>query len=102
MGGIALAVAGAGAGLALVIAAMVAAVAVLSVARGRHRKALATRRLRCLPAARRSAGAVGVVRSWGAGGQVLVDGALWRARNSWPDEGAELGWGTRSSSRGTD
>jgi membrane-bound serine protease (ClpP class) len=37
---------------------------------------------------------VGVVRSWTAGGgQVLVDGALWRARHSWADDGEELGEG---------
>ena len=92
VGGIALAVAGAGAGLALVIAAMVAAVAVsglwLAVA---TRKALATRRLRVSSGREALSGRIGVVRSWGAGGgQVLVDGALWRARNSWPDDGAEL------------
>ena len=95
VGGIALAVAGAGAGLALVIAAMVAAVAVsglwLAVA---TRKALATRRLRVSSGREALSGRIGVVRSWGAGGgQVLVDGALWRARNSWPDDGAELGVG---------
>jgi membrane-bound ClpP family serine protease len=94
-GGIALAVAGAGAGLALVVAAMVAAVAVsglwLAIA---TRKALATRRLRVSSGREALSGRVGVVRSWGAGGgQVLVDGALWRARKSWPDEGAELGVG---------
>ena len=92
VGGIALAVAGAGAGLALVIAAMVAAVAVsglwLAVA---TRKALATRRLRVSSGREALSGRIGVVRSWGAGGgQVLVDGALWRARNSWPDDGAKL------------
>jgi membrane-bound ClpP family serine protease len=95
VGGIALAVAGAGAGLALVVAAMVAAVAVsglwLAIA---TRKALATRRLRVSSGREALSGRVGVVRSWGAGGgQVLVDGALWRARNCWPDEGAELGVG---------
>jgi membrane-bound serine protease (ClpP class) len=32
-------------------------------------------------------GRTGVVRSWnGEGGQVFVDGALWRARRSWPDD----------------
>ena len=74
---------------------MVAAVAVsglwLAVA---TRKALATRRLRVSSGREALSGRIGVVRSWGAGGgQVLVDGALWRARNSWPDEGAELGVG---------
>lgn len=94
-GGIALAVAGAGAGLALVVTAMLAAAAVsglwLAVA---TRKALATRRLRVSSGREALSGRLGVVRTWGAGGgQVLVDGALWRARNSWPDEGPELGVG---------
>ena len=39
-------------------------------------------------------GHTGVVRSWnGTDGQVLVDGALWRACNSWPDGGEKLGEG---------
>jgi len=94
-GGIALAVAGAGAGLAIVVAAMLASAAVgglwLAVA---TRKALATRRLRVSSGSEALSGRVGVVRSWEAGrGQVLVDGALWRARPSWPDESLELGVG---------
>jgi membrane-bound serine protease (ClpP class) len=37
---------------------------------------------------------MGVVRNWsGADGQVLVDGALWRARRSWADEDGVLGAG---------
>src|SRR5829696_6702420 len=36
-------------------------------------------------------GRPGVVRQWaGTDGQVLVDGALWRARRSWPDDDAAL------------
>jgi membrane-bound serine protease (ClpP class) len=36
------------------------------------------------------AGQVGVVRSWAdPGGQVYVDGALWRARRSWAEEDGE-------------
>jgi membrane protein implicated in regulation of membrane protease activity len=32
-----------------------------------------------------------VVRNWnGGGGQVFVDGALWRGRRSWADEEGEL------------
>lgn len=93
--GIALAVSGAGAGVGLVVAAMLAAIAVsgvwLAVA---TRKALATRRLRVSSGREALSGRSGVVRSWGAGGgQVLVDGALWRARPSWPGEGAELAAG---------
>jgi membrane-bound serine protease (ClpP class) len=34
-------------------------------------------------------GRPGVVRQWaGTDGQVLVDGALWRARHSWPEDDA--------------
>jgi membrane-bound ClpP family serine protease len=93
--GLALAVAGAGAGAAVVVASVLAAGAVtalwLAVA---TRKALATRRLRISSGSEALSGRHGVVRSWSdGGGQVLVDGALWRARNSWPDEEAELGVG---------
>jgi membrane-bound ClpP family serine protease len=94
-GGIALAVAGAGAGLAIVLTSVLASTAVaglwMAVA---TRKALATRRLRVSSGSEALSGRIGVVRSWKAGsGQVLVDGALWRARASWPDEGLELGVG---------
>ena len=35
-----------------------------------------------------------MVRNWAdGGGQVLVDGALWRARRSWADEEGALGEG---------
>jgi membrane protein implicated in regulation of membrane protease activity len=95
VGGIALAVAGAGAGIALVVAAMLAAVAVSGLWLGvATRKALATRRLRVSSGREALNGRIGVVRSWEAGcGQVLVDGALWRARPSWPDDEMQLGVG---------
>lgn len=94
VGGMALAIAGAGAGLAIVVAGMVAAGAVsglwLAIA---TRKAMATRRLRVSSGREALSGRMGVVRSWDAGGgQVLVDGALWRARKSLMDDG-ELGVG---------
>src|ERR687888_244097 len=39
-------------------------------------------------------GHTGVVRRWnGTDGQVLVDGALWRACCSWPDGGETIGEG---------
>jgi membrane-bound ClpP family serine protease len=93
--GAALAISAAGAGLAIVLAAIVAAVAVtglwLTVA---TRKGLATRRLRASSGREALSGRMGVVRTWaGAGGQVFVDGALWRARRSWPDDAEELGEG---------
>lgn len=94
-GGAALAIAGAGGGVAIVLAAMLAALAVagawVAIA---TRKALATRSLRASSGREALSGRVGVVRSWDNGsGQVYVDGALWRARHSWADEGEELGTG---------
>src|SRR5215207_4641428 len=91
-GGSALAIAGAGGGLAIVLAAMVAALGVtvlwLAVA---TRKGLATRQLRASSGREALSGRIGVVRNWaGADGQVFVDGALWRARRSWPDETEQL------------
>src|SRR5215218_1705126 len=94
-GGAALAIAGAGAGLAIVLAGIVAAGAVtaLWLAVATH-KALAARTLRASSGREALSGRLGVVRNWtGGGGQVLVDGALWRARRSWADEGDELGEG---------
>jgi membrane-bound ClpP family serine protease len=95
VGGMALAIAGAGAGLAIVVAGMVAGGAVaglwLAIA---TRKAMATRRLRVSSGREALSGQMGVVRSWDAGGgQVLVDGALWRARKSLVDDDGELGVG---------
>jgi membrane-bound ClpP family serine protease len=90
-GGAALAIAGAGGGLAVILPVMVAAGAVaalwLAVA---TRKALATQRLRASSGRETLSGRMGVVRNWtGQGGQVLVDGALWRARRSWADDDDE-------------
>jgi membrane-bound ClpP family serine protease len=94
-GGVALTIAGAGGGLAIVLVAMAAALAVaglwVAVA---ARKALATRALRASSGREALSGRVGVVRRWeNGGGQVFVDGALWRARHSWADEGEQLGEG---------
>jgi membrane-bound ClpP family serine protease len=91
-GGVALAIAGAGGGLGLVIAALLAAGTVagawLTVV---TRKALGTRTLRAASGREALSGRVGVVRNWyGVGGQVFVDGALWRARRSWADEEGDL------------
>jgi membrane-bound ClpP family serine protease len=94
-GGAALAIAGAGGGLAIVLPAMVAAgvVAGLWLAIG-TRKAFATQRLRASSGREALCGHMGVVRTWnGAGGQVLVDGALWRACRSLGNEDDELGVG---------
>ena len=94
-GGAALAIAGAGGGLAVILPVMVATGAVtalwLAVA---TRKALATQRLRVTSGRESLSGHMGVVRNWtGPDGQVFVDGALWRARPSWPDGEQELAVG---------
>jgi membrane-bound ClpP family serine protease len=85
--GAALALAAAGGGVLAVLAAVLGATAVtglwLTVA---TRKALAARRLRSASGREALSGRTGVVRTWNGGdGQVLVDGALWRARPSLPD-----------------
>jgi membrane-bound ClpP family serine protease len=92
VGGMALAIAGAGAGVAIVVAGMLAGGAVASLWLAiATRKALATRGLRVSSGREGLSGRTGVVRSWGAdGGQVLVDGALWRARKSMMDDDGEL------------
>jgi len=94
-GGAALAIAGAGGGVGFVIAAVVGAVAVTGVWLAlATRKALATRRLRAASGREALSGRTGVVRSWHNGdGQVFVDGALWRARESWPEGGEPIAAG---------
>ena len=81
--GAALALGSAGAGVGLVIVGMIAAAAVaLTWVAFIARTALRTTRRRRIASGRETLnGAHGVVRSWDDdGGQVLVDGALWRAR----------------------
>ena len=82
--GAAFLIGGAGGGIALVVVAMIAAVLVtggwLAVA---ARKSLEARRRQIASGSEALCGRAGVVRSWnGEGGQVFVDGALWRARLS--------------------
>jgi membrane-bound serine protease (ClpP class) len=89
--GLALALAGAGGAagviVGVVLGALVASGLWLAIA---TRKTLATRRLRSVSGREALAGRCGVVRSWQNGdGQVFVDGALWRARPSWPDSDDE-------------
>ena len=94
--GAALAIAGAGAGVAVVVAAVLAGGGGDRALAGAWRRARRSPRAACArrPAREALSGRHGVVRNWsGAGGQVLVDGALWRARRSWPDEEEELGVG---------
>ena len=94
-GGAALAIAGAGGGLAIVLTVMIAAGAVAGLWLGiATRKALATHGLRASSGREALSGRMGVVRNWtGGDGQVLVDGALWRARRSWADDNEELAAG---------
>ncbi len=55
------------------------------------RKSLAAGRRRVTSGREALSGRTGVVRTWtGDGGQVFVDGALWRARRSWMDEEEQL------------
>ena len=93
VGGAALAITAAGGGLAIVLPVIFAgtAVAALWVAVA-ARKAFATWGLRASAGPEALSGRLGVVRNWtaGAGGQVLVDGALWRARPSWAEGDDEL------------
>ena len=93
--GAALAIAGAGGSAAVVIGVVLGAIAAsglwLAVA---ARKALQARRLRSASGREALAGRCGVVRRWENGdGQVFVDGALWRARPSWPDSEDQLAAG---------
>ena len=92
VGGVAFAIGGTGAGVALVAAAMIAAIAVtgawLAVA---ARKSLTARRRQVASGREALSGRPGVVRNWnGEGGQVFVDGALWRARCSLVEEDGQL------------
>ena len=94
-GGAALAIAGAGGGAAIVVGAVLGALGAtglwLAVA---TRKTLEARRLRSASGRDAIAGRAGVVRSWHNGdGQVFVDGALWRARPSWPEAEEQLAAG---------
>jgi membrane-bound ClpP family serine protease len=90
--GAALALGGAGGGAAIVVGVVLGVLAAsglwLAIA---TRKALGTRRLRSVSGRDALAGRRGVVRRWENGdGQVFVDGALWRARPSWPDSHDQL------------
>jgi membrane-bound ClpP family serine protease len=90
-GGAALAIAGAGAGLLLAVpvalgAGAIAGLWLVVAARG----AIASQSLRARSGREALTGHTGTVRNWtGNDGQVLVDGALWRARPS-PLEEASL------------
>jgi membrane-bound serine protease (ClpP class) len=86
--GAALAIAGAGGALAVAIPVAVGAGAIAAlwltiVARG----ALSSRALKTQSGREALSGRMGTVRTWaGNNGQVLVDGALWRARPCLPED----------------
>lgn len=89
--GAAIAIAGAGGTIAVILPVALGAGAIaglwMMVA---TRKGLATRMLRPASGSEALSGRRGVVRSWtGRDGQVLVDGALWHACRSWPDDEGE-------------
>ena len=82
-----LAVAGLGGGVAVaVISALLLAGAGAGVLALTFRKGIAVQRRRIRSGPERLIGQLGVVRRWDEPrGKVLVDGALWQARRSWPD-----------------
>jgi membrane-bound ClpP family serine protease len=91
-GGAALALAGAGGGAAVIVGVILGVLAGTALWLAfATRKALETRRLRLASGRDALTGRCGVVRRWQNGdGQVFVDGALWRARPSWPDSDDQL------------
>ncbi len=97
--GAVLAVSGLGGGLALaLVTAVVLVAAGLGVLTVSVRKGLAARRRRVRTGREGLIGHLGTVQSWTNGsGKVLVDGALWRAARSWPedDEALQLQAGDR-------
>jgi membrane-bound serine protease (ClpP class) len=82
-----LAVGGLGGGIAVaIIVALLVAGTAMGVLALTFRKGLAVRRRRIRSGPQRLIGQLGVVRRWEEPrGKVLVDGALWHARRSWPD-----------------
>jgi membrane-bound ClpP family serine protease len=86
--GAVLIVGGLGGGLAItLVAALVLACAGLGVMAVSLRKAVSVRRRRIRSGPEGLISHLGVVRNWGEPtGQVLVDGAIWKARRSWGDE----------------
>jgi membrane-bound serine protease (ClpP class) len=83
-----LAVGGLGGGIAVgIVSAVVLAGAGLGVLALTFRKGIAVRRRRIRSGPEGLIGQLGVVRRWEEPrGKVVVDGALWHARRSWPDD----------------
>ena len=90
--GTVLAMSASGAGAATIVPVAVGAGAIAALWVGiAMRKSLESQARRPRSGSEALSGRPGIVRQWaGADGQVLVDGALWRARRSWPDDEAEL------------
>jgi|SRR5947207_5626402 len=86
--GAVLAVGGLGGGLATgIVVAVVLVGTGLSALALTFRRGIAVRRRRIRSGPERLIGQLGVVRRWDEPrGKVLVDGALWHARRSWPEE----------------
>src|SRR5436305_7665220 len=82
-----LAVAGLGGGIVVgVVIALILAGAAAGLLAITLRQGIAVRRRRIRSGPERLIGQLGVVRRWEEPrGKVLVDGALWQARRSWPD-----------------
>jgi membrane-bound serine protease (ClpP class) len=87
-----LAMTASGAGVAAIVAVAVGAGAIAALWVGiAARKSLESQARRPASGSEALTGRAGVVRRWtGGDGQVLVDGALWRARHSWPDDDGDL------------
>ncbi len=81
------AVAGLGGGIAVgIVSALVIAGAGAGLLALTFRKGIAVRKRRIRTGPERLIGQLGTVRRWDEPrGKVLVDGALWHARRSWPD-----------------
>ena len=90
--GVILAMSASGFGLAAILPVAVGAGAIACLWLGiATRKALESQGRRPRSGSEALSGRQGVVRQWaGVDGQVLVDGALWHARPSMPDDGVEL------------
>jgi membrane-bound serine protease (ClpP class) len=87
-----LAISGLGGGLivALILAVLLTA-AGLACAAVALRAGQSAHRRRVRSGPEGMVGRVGIVQSWGEpSGRVRLDGALWQARRSWPEEGPEL------------
>jgi membrane-bound serine protease (ClpP class) len=86
--GAVLAVGGLGGGIAVgVVLAVVLTAASVGLLALTYRKGVAVRGRRVRSGSEGLIGRLGVVRTWeDPRGKVLVDGALWHARRSWPDD----------------